>query len=178
MKGGGMAADNPGRTCPDCKGKGYIDGLEIPGGRDTCVRCDGSGTLAPATAERAAVILPRFGSAYTLEGADLLQHPLLADGRVDWDGGGAVDWERGLETLEDRAELEVVRDALAQLSTLEGIRAVTEVTPGMTLRELLDHLDGNGLTMTDDNLILDALNVAGLELDDVIRPSAEEVMPA
>jgi hypothetical protein len=32
--------------------------------------------------------------------------------------------------------------------------------------------------MTDDNLILDALNVAGLELDDVIRPSAEEVMPA
>lgn len=32
--------------CPDCEGAGEITGLvEIPGGADTCVRCDGTGLV-------------------------------------------------------------------------------------------------------------------------------------
>jgi hypothetical protein len=41
----------------------------------------------------------------------------------------------------------------------------------MTIRELLELLDGCGLVVTDDELIADALAEAGLTLDSIVEPT-------
>lgn len=44
-----------------------------------------------------------MGSVYTLVAGELIQHPIMADGSYTLDpndGGGAVDWERGVSDEE------------------------------------------------------------------------------
>jgi hypothetical protein len=72
------------------------------------------------------VIVEAYGSAYSLGESieELIQHPLNRDGSIDEGGGGAVCWQTGIETDEERDLLRAVANALDALDTAAiGIRA-------------------------------------------------------
>lgn len=52
-------------------------------------------TLSPE--REPAAIVRSYGSGYTVNGDELVQHPMLADGEVSWSEGGAVEWDCAFE---------------------------------------------------------------------------------
>lgn len=70
--------------------------------------------MAGADVDADLIVLEHHGSAYGLASGELIQYPLEAGGGpVDRSGGGAVDFERGLETQMEVEELRAVELALA-----------------------------------------------------------------